>query len=58
MNSRGWPSLATSLTGTMATPMPWVYTMRWLTNPAAPGFWSGASSRAESITWRWVSSMT
>ena len=38
MNRRGWPSLATSLTGTIAAPMPWVKTIRWLTQPVAFGF--------------------
>ena len=57
MKSRGWPSLATSLTGTIATPMPWVKMIRWLTQPVAFGFCSSASSRPESITWRWTPSI-
>ena len=49
--------VATSLTGTIATPMPWVKITRWFTQPVAFGFFSRASSRTESITWR-VSSPT
>ena len=50
--SCGWPSLLTSLTGTMAAPTPWVKRIRWLTQPFAFGFCSRASSRADSMTWR------
>ena len=38
MMSRGWPWVATSLTGTIATPMPWVKMTRSLTQPVAFGF--------------------
>ncbi len=52
MNRSGWPSGVAALTGTMATPMPWVKVIRWLTHELARGFFSGASSRPASITWR------
>ena len=55
MRRFGWPWLPASLTGTIATPMPCVYTIRWLTQPVALGFCSSASSRPDSMIWRWTS---
>ncbi len=52
MMRRGWPWVATSLTGTIATPIPWVNVTRWLTQPVALGFFERSSSRTDSITWR------
>ena len=56
MISCGWPPSVAALTGTIATPMPWVNVIRWLTQVPPWGLFSGASSRAESITWRGVPS--
>jgi len=57
MSKFGWPWLPASLTGTIATPMPWVYTIRWFTQPVARGLSSRASSRPDSMTWRWTPSI-
>ena len=52
IQSRGRPCASTSLTGTIVTPKPWVKTIRWLTHEPPCWFFSGASSRADSMTWR------
>ena len=57
IHSRGWPSGVTSLTGVIATPMPWVLMTRWLTQLGASGSRAIASSRPDSITCRRVPSI-